>query len=160
MSVASKSLSLEERKPIPAILWGGLIAGSLDLLYAFVFSGVRGISPIRVLQAIASGLLGANSFKGGLGAAALGVPLHFLIAFGAAAAYYAASRKLSFLLQRAVFWGLLYGIAIYLFMQFVVLPLSAAPKFKSSVLSVVLGVIVHMVCVGLPISLAVRRYSR
>jgi hypothetical protein len=159
MLVAANSLSLEKNKAIPAIFWGGFIAGSLDLFYAFAFSAARGGSPVRVLQAVASGILGPNSFKGGLASAALGLPLHFLIAFGAAAVYHAASRKLTFLLQRAILCGLLYGIAIYLFMQLIVLPLSAAPKFKTSVLSVVLGVIVHMFCIGLPVSLAARRYS-
>lgn len=142
-----------------AILVGGLLAGALDITAAFVVYGLRGATPLRILQSVASGLLGADAFKGGLGTAALGALLHFLIALVAAAVYYAASRKLGVLVQRAVVSGLLYGIAVYVFMNFVVLPLSAVAK-RPFVLELALVILaVHMVCVGLPIALAVRRFA-
>ena len=142
-----------------AILVGGLLAGALDITAAFVVYGLRGATPLRILQSVASGLLGADAFKGGLRTAALGALLHFLIALVAAAAYYAASRKLGVLVQRAVVSGLLYGIAVYVFMNFVVLPLSAVAK-RPFVLELALVILaVHMVCVGLPIALAVRRFA-
>jgi len=86
---------------------------------------------------------------------------HFVVATGAAALYYAASRKIALLVERPVFCGLLYGIAIYLFMNFVVLPLSAFP-FKPSypLRALIPGLLCHMFLIGLPIALAVRRYSR
>jgi len=143
-----------------AILWGGLIAGALDLTYALTFYGAQGVKPIRIPQSIASGLLGVNSFKGGFATAALGVALQFIIALGAASFYYAASRKLTVLTRQAVVCGLLYGGAFYFFMHWVVLPLSAAPEFKHSTVSIVSDFIAHMFFVGLSISLAVRRYSR
>jgi uncharacterized membrane protein YagU involved in acid resistance len=143
-----------------AILWGGGIAGLLDILYAFVLYGQR-IGPVRVLQSVASGLLGADAYKGGSGTAALGLLLHFVIALGAAAVYYAASRKLGFLVRWPLACGLLYGIAVYLFMNFVVLPLSAFPGQPSYPLRALLvGFLGHMFLVGLPIALAVRRFSR
>ena len=144
-----------------AVLWGGLAAGALDLTAALVTNGLRGVTPVRVLRSIASGVLGAESYRGGARTAALGVALHFLIAFGAAAVYYAASRRLHFLVRRPVVSGLLYGVAVYLFMNLVVLPLSAIP-FKVSYAPGVLatGLVVHMLCVGLPIALAVRRFSK
>ena len=145
---------------VRAILLGGSIAGVLDITYAFVFYGSRGVRPIRILQSIAGGLLGARAYKGGLGTAALGLGLHFLIALGAATVYYAASRKLTFLRRRAVVSGLLYGIAVYLFMNLIVIPLSAFPRGRFSMSATVTGVIVHMLFIGLPISLAVRHYSK
>ena len=156
MSAASTAFSLEEPKAYRAILWGGSIAGTLDITAAFVNSGLRGRSPMWVLQSIASGLLGADSFKGGLPTAALGAGLHFLIAFVACAVYFAASRKLKFLVQRAIVCGLLYGIAVYLFMYLVVLRLTFHSNFFRPLAAVVTGVTIHMFCVGLPISLAVR----
>jgi len=135
-----------------------LIAGVLDLAYAFI---AFKRPPIWILQSIASGLLGAGAFKGGLGAAALGVVCHFVVATGAAALYYAASRKIALLVERPVFCGLLYGIAIYLFMNFVVLPLSAFPfKLSYPLRALIPGLLCHMLLIGLPIALAVRRYSR
>jgi hypothetical protein len=70
-----------------------------------------------------------------------------------------ASRKLRFLIQRAVLWGVLYGIAVYMFMSWIVLPLSAFPKSKApfSMSSLVISLLTHMFCVGLPIALAVRK---
>jgi hypothetical protein len=145
-----------------AILWGGLIAGTLDIADAIVFFGLRGARPIRILQSIASGVLGSASFQGGWKSAALGTVLHFLIALGAAAVYYAASRRLTLLTRHAVVSGLLYGAAVYLFMNRVVLPLSAVAKPSASAPTVVLvnGVLAVVLCVGLPIALLVRRYSR
>ncbi len=133
------------------------MAGVLDITAAFVRWG----KPVRILQGIASGLLGPQAFQGGRGIVALGMTLHFVIAFSAAAVYYAASRKLVFLRSRAVLWGLLYGIAVYMFMSWVVVPLSAFPKSKApfSVTGVAISLLTHMFCVGLPIALAVRRFA-
>ena len=160
MSVAAAAFSSEKSKGYRAILWGGLAAGVLDLAAALVTNGWRGVAPIRILQSIASGLLGAESYQGGSGTAALGVALHFLIALAAAAVYYAASRRLKFLTRRAMVAGLLYGVAVYLLMNLVVLPLSAFPhRVSFAPASLVTGLIIHMLCVGLPIALAVRRHS-
>lgn len=144
-----------------AILWGGLVAGTLDITYAFVFFGLRNkITPARVLQSVASGLLGADAFKGGLGADALGLFCHFLIAVSAAAIYYAASRKLTFLVSHAAVCGVIYGVVIYAVMNYVVVPLSAAPQRNApAAIVVVTGLLVHMFFIGLPIALATRRYS-
>lgn len=160
MRAVSTALFLEESKVYRAILLAGLSAGVLDLTAALVNSGLRGVKPTRVLQFIASGLLGPDSFKGGAGTAALGVGLHFLIAFVAAAVYYAASRKLNFLVEQAIVGGLLYGVSVYLFMNLIVLPLSSVNKAPFSVASLVTGLIIHMLFVGLPISLAIRWYSK
>src|SRR5262245_55196501 len=106
------------------IFWGGLIAGTLDITSAFVISGFQ---VMMVLHSISSGLLGADSFKGGMATAVLGLFLHFFIATTATAVYYFASRKLRVLVERVFVCGPLYGIAVWLFMNLIVLPLSAIP---------------------------------
>jgi len=142
------------------ILWGGLLAGAMDITAAFVTSGLHGRGPVRVLHAIASGLLGADSFQGGAATASLGAALHFLIALGAAAVYWAASRWLKLLVRQPVVCGLLYGLAVYFFMNLVVLPLSAVPfKVTFTPAGLAEGLTIHMLCVGLPISLVTRRFS-
>lgn len=142
------------------ILLAGLVAGVLDLTAAVVTTILRGREPRRMLQSIASGLLGLDSYNRGLKTAALGVVLHFIIATGAAAVFYAASRKLTFLVRQPIISGLIYGIAVYFFMNLVVLPLSAFPhKVTFPLSSLIIGLVVHMLCVGLPIALVVRRYS-
>ena len=159
MSAESGAFLLEARKAYRAVLRGGLIAGTLDISAAFTNSGLRRRSPIWVLQSISGGLLGPDSYKGGLRTAALGGVVHFFIAFVACAVYFAAGRKLKFLLERATVCGLLYGVAVYLFMYLIVLPLTFHRGFVNTVSSVVIGLVTHMLCVGLPISLAVRRYA-
>jgi hypothetical protein len=137
------------------------LAGVGDIAFAFVVSGLRGVGPVRVLHSVAGGLLGPAAREGGLAAAALGAALHFLIAAAAAAVYWVASRRLEVLVRRPVVCGLLYGVAVYLFMNFVVVPLSAAyftPSRTPSAL--LLNAAGHMLLVGLPIALAARRYSK
>jgi hypothetical protein len=143
------------------IFWGGLIAGTLDISTAFLTAWLRrGISPTTVLRFVASGLLGPAALTGGAKAAAIGLVLHFLIATGATVVFYLASRKFLFLLERPVHFGLLYGVAVYLFMNFVVLPLSLVPRGPMTVSGFIIGLLTIMFCVGLPIALIVRRYSR
>ena len=160
MTAASAEFTLVRSKPYRPILVAGLVAGALDITAAFINSGLKGTSPMRVLQSIASGLLGADSYTGGLRTALLGAMVHFLIAFMAATVYYAASRKVEFLKERAVISGLLYGVAVYLFMYLVVLPLTFHRGFFHPLSAVLTGLTIHMLCVGLPISLAVSRFSK
>lgn len=142
-----------------AIALGGLIAGACDLTYAIAFYGAQGINPIRIPQSIASGLLGRDAYQGGWPTAALGVVLQFFIASCVAAVYYLASRKLDFLLRSAAVCGPLYGAAVFFFMRSVVLPLSAAPHFKSTALSTWTDFGVHVFLIGLPIALLARHYG-
>ena len=145
-------------RPFPAIFVGGLIVGVVDLLYAIVVYTPH--KPVLVPQTIASGILGAKSYSGGTQTAVLGVLLHFIIALGAATVYYLASRKLGILVHRAVLSGLLYGALVYLFMHLVVVPLSAAPKGHMPWVYQAAEFVEHWFCVGLPIALSVRHYSR
>jgi len=144
---------------MPAILWGGFACGALDITAALVVYGYFGLKPVRLLQGIAAGLLGARAFNGGFATASLGLLCHFIIAFSAAAVYFSLSRWAHFLVEHAVLSGGLYGAAVYFFMQRVVLPLSAAVKYPFSFKMMVIGIVMHIFCVGLPISIAVRRYS-
>jgi hypothetical protein len=143
------------------IFWGGLIAGTLDLTAACVYSWVRSnVRPVSVFQFIASGVLGAESFTGGTKTALLGVALHFVIATGAAAVFYFASRKWLFLVERPIIAGLLYGIPVYVFMNFVVLPLSEVQQRQQPMSARIINLVILMVCIGLPIALIVRRFAR
>jgi hypothetical protein len=143
------------------ILLGGLIAGACDLTGAIVVSWLRaGVSPVRVMQSIAAGLLGAASYDGGARTAVLGVALHFMIATIWTAVFYFASRSLRFLIERPVPMGLLYGVVVYLFMNFVVLPLSAFPMRPVTLTGRLIGMLIIMFCIGLPIALIVRRSRR
>ncbi|SRR6266849_3850133 len=139
------------------IFWGGLTAGVLDSIDAVITFGLKGMNSIQVLQYIASGALGGDAFKGGLATAALGAALHFFIAFVVAAVYYTASRKLTALYRDPTIWGPAFGAAVYLFMNFLVLPLSAVPKGPFSLPLFLNGVFGHAIFVALPIAWFARR---
>ena len=146
-----------------SIFWGGLIAGALDLTGACVVSWVRaGVMPMRIFQSISSGLMGSAAYTGGAKTAALGVVLHFLIATIWTVVFYAASRKLRFLLEQPILWGLVYGVFVYGFMNFVVLPLSALPPPRTppTLTGRLIQMLIIMFCIGLPIALIVRRFSK
>ncbi|HKV61992.1 MAG TPA: hypothetical protein VJO16_08775 [Candidatus Acidoferrum sp.] len=143
-----------------AILWAGFACGVLDITAALLVYGLFGAKPVPLLQGIASGLLGPKAFSGGFATALLGLLCHFVIAFGAAAVYFAATQTMRFLIENAVVSGVLYGIAVYFFMNRIVVPLSAAAKRPFSLKFMIVGVIIHIFCVGLPISLSIRRFSK
>jgi uncharacterized membrane protein YagU involved in acid resistance len=119
-----------------------------------------GARPFKILQHIAGGILGARSYQMGWISAAIGLACHFTIALTAATVYYVTSRKLRVLLEHPVLCGLLYGELVFLFMYFVVLPLSALGPAQFNIATYITGPIGHPVLVGLPIALSVRRFSR
>lgn len=141
-----------------AILWGGLIAGLIDITYAVGFSAARGVPPMRILQSVASGLLGSPAYQGGTATAALGLILHFVLMLIIAAIFYFASTRLRFLVARPIWWGALYGFLVYWVMNLVVLPLSAFPsQVKFVPILLITSLIVHAFGIGVPIALASRK---
>lgn len=150
---------MKRSRAFRAIALAWLIAGILDITSAFVIATLKGTGSIRMLQGIASGLLGPQSFEGGLRTAGLGLAIHFLIAFVAAATFYAASREISFLTRQPVLAGLLYGVAIYGVMYWVVVPLAFATA-RHSLSRDITAIVIHMVLIGLPIALVVGRFSK
>lgn len=146
-----------------AILWGGLAAGVLDAAYATTLWVLRGATPARVWQGVASGLVGRDAaVQGGLPTAALGLALHFVIALTAAAVFVTASRSLPLLRAYAVPCGLAFGLMVWAFMHYLVVPLSripsrpfAGPFFTWDRLG---AWAIHTLGVGLPIALSARRF--
>ena len=141
-----------------AILTAGLIVGAMDITSAIVLTLLRGGTITRLMQFIASGLLGKSAFQGGLATAALGLALHFVIAFGLVTVFYFASRKLAFLRQRPVPSGIAYGLIVFAVMNLIVLPLSAATP-RHSLSGDLLQIAIHMFIIGLPTSLLLHRLS-
>lgn len=143
------------------IFWTGLIAGTLDLTAACLVAWlVTGVTPVRILQTVASGLLGQDSFTGGARTAMLGLVLHFIIAIIWAGVYYLASRRLSFLIDQPIIAGVLYGVLVWLFMNFAVLPLSAVSKRPVPLSARIIGMLIIVCGIGLPIAFIIRRFSK
>jgi len=138
---------------------GALLAGTLDISYAIVFYSLRNHAPAsRILQSVATGLLGRASFQGGAATAALGLCLHFLIATLITLVFYFAAQRIGFLTRHTVVSGILYGIGVYLVMNYVVIPLSAIHRFLPfDPVVAITGILVHMFFIGIPIAWSVRK---
>ena len=161
MSATPTAVPAQASRPLAAIWWGGLGCGVGDITQACIAWGIQNhVPPMRIFQSVAAGVLGRASFQGGWPTAALGLGLHFFIAFSAATVYWLASRKIKFMTEHAIIAGLLYGEAVFWFMRYVVIPLSATSAGPFSKATLITGPIGHMFLVGLPISLAVRKYSK
>lgn len=144
------------------ILKVGIIAGTLDIADALIFSHFRGVGPGRVFQYIASGMIGMRSFQLGTSSVILGIALHYAIALTWTAIFFMASRKFAILLRKPVISGVIYGLGVYLFMNLVVLPLSGVPHpiKAASLASRINGVLAVVLFIGLTISLLIRHESR
>jgi hypothetical protein len=152
---------VERPRAFDTILYGGLIVGILDGLFALIFYGlILGAKPLRIFQGVAAGVLGRASFDGGTKTFVLGVLLHFIVATCIAAVYYLASLKLPFLIHHAVICGLIYGMIAYLGMNYIVIPLSAIGARPFSFRTFLPAFIGHALLVGLPIALLARRSAR
>jgi hypothetical protein len=151
----------EENAPNILIVIAGstALAGSLDIADALVFYGVQGVSPVRLLQGIATGVLGRAAFKDGLSAALLGITVHFLIACIWVTVYLLASRHLP-LFRHPFLYGILYGLVIYAVMNYVVLPLSRTGRapLLPPLLPLLNGVAALVVCIGIPVARLSRHY--
>jgi hypothetical protein len=144
-----------------AVLLAGIISGSLDLTFAFTFHGLRsGVSPIRVLQSIASGWLGNDAFQDGTFAPILGFFSHYGILIGASALYLIAMLRLRWMTAHAYLYGMAFGVLIYAFMHLVVLPLSNAPHFKATVVGTTCDFAMHLLVIGPAIALSLKRFAK
>jgi hypothetical protein len=157
-------------KSLKPILYAGALVGVLDITAACINARIAyGFPPAHVLQSVAGGLLGRGTYNGGLATAALGLIMHFTMALTVATIFYVLSRRfhLPQKLSGVVAVGLLYGAAVFTVNNF-----GTAP-FLSWVRSLYLHtpvlfkppmgwwqLVIHLFCVGLPIALVMRRYSR
>lgn len=142
------------------ILTSGLVAGTLDLALAITFFKLEGAPLTAVPHAIASGWLGARAIHGGASSAILGVALHFLIALVVAAVYYLLSRAIKLLNHQPILSGTVFGLAVFLVMQDVVVPLSAEPRSRPSTSWLIVDLASHVLFVGITIAMITRRFAQ
>jgi hypothetical protein len=142
-----------------AIIWSGLVAGVLDAAAGVVVYFIYfGMNPLQVLQFIASGVYGPSVIGGSFSMVIAGLLLHFLIAYVVAVIYFAVYPKIKILQTSKVLMGLLYGLGIWLVMNLLVLPNSNIPKGPFDMSLAIVGIVWHMVLVGLPIALITAKH--
>jgi uncharacterized membrane protein YagU involved in acid resistance len=154
--------SMQKQHNSQTIFWAGLVSGTLDGIAAsIVFNLKLGLNPGQVMQYIASAVYGLAAFKGSVYTIIVGIVLHFIIAFVASAVFLYAYPKIGILRRNVVTAGLVFGLGIWLFMNLLVVPVTKIQPAPFDAMAALVSGIWHMVLVGLPIALIVKRgYNR
>ena len=158
-AIPSTSLNIRNSLLRPIAL-GGLIIGTADaIIYHVLVTSVLGGNPlISVYQYIASGALGESAFAGGIATALLGVLLHFFIAFVVAGVFILSANRISLLSRNPIVGSLLYGFGVFIVMNMIVTPLSAAPALPAPTTpQLIVTILDHILVVGLPLGILVQR---
>ncbi len=149
--------------PIKWVLAGGLAAGALDITDAFIVFSLKGVKFLSITQAIAAGLIGNSAFKGGIPTFLAGLALHFAMATVMALVFYLIVKVVPFLAKNIVVTGLVYGLALYFVMNYLVVPNSQFhhgefPEFPPTLdLMTINALFCHIILVGLTIALFTQR---
>ena len=150
----------EKVRAAPAILNAGAVAGAMDIIAASIQAWLAGRTPMRMLQGIAVGWFGRSSLERGWVSAGVGFVTHFFIATSWAAVYWLASRRLKVLVRQAWWSGTAFAVLVYLVMYQIVMPLSAIHRrVPQTPQQVLVSLLIHVGCVGLPIALIVRAHT-
>jgi hypothetical protein len=160
-TITSTSLNIRN-SILRSIALGGMMVGLLHLIIqdGLVFS-LLGQKPfILVMQYVASGALGNAAFAGGLAIALLGLIIHFLISFVVAGVFILSADRISLLRRNVIFGSILYGVGVFVVLYVVILPLSAAPPVPLQTMDIIELIIEHVLVIGLPLGLFVRRTTK
>jgi uncharacterized membrane protein YagU involved in acid resistance len=152
-------MQIVQQPSFKTIVFAGIVAGTLDILAAILVYSVikQATTPTLILQFIASGVFGKAAFSGGTTMALYRLVFHFLIAFSFATAYALAFPHVAFLSKQKVPAGLLYGVLVWIIMNLIVLPLAFHNMPSFQLQGTLIGIIILMLCVGLPIALITHK---
>ena len=156
----TSSLSLTTRNSLarPIVLGGMFIFLSQCIHQWIVITLIQQTPYILVWQYIASGLLGDAAFEGGIITALLGVLIHLIISFVVAGVFILSADRIPLLRRYPIASALLYGFGVFIVMNLIVLPLSAAPPLPVPTIPwLIESILEHTLLVGLPLGILVRR---
>jgi hypothetical protein len=139
---------------------GGIITGLLHLIVqvGLVYGLILKIPFISSLQYLASGAMGNAAFTGGLATASFAVILEFIITMIIAGIFILSADRIPLLWRHAIPGSLLYGFGVFVVMNFIVVPLSAAPPLPAPPMWLFIEIILeHILLIGLPLGILVRR---
>ena len=161
LSEEVNSPSIAAPRAFQTIVLSGLTVGTLDGIAACINAAARGIMPDRVFKYIASAVLGRETANaGGFEIVLLGILMHYGIAFGVATAFYLIVSRLPMLLRYPLIVGPIYGVIVYFMMAYVIVPLTRVVQGPFNLSGMIVMIIIHMVCVGLPPALIASYLAR
>ncbi|WP_250626324.1 hypothetical protein [Pinirhizobacter soli] len=136
-----------------ATLAAGTVAAIVEIVPALPIQQSFGVTPMQVFQSIASGIEGRPAFEGGMGSAVFGAALHWVISLVFAGVWVAAVQRSATLSRHFALWGIVYGLLVYVVMNWMVLPLSAAPFQTTHVpWRMAMSISFHLFLFGLPLA--------
>ena len=143
---------------IRTIAWATLVAGTLDILSAFLWSALLGGPLDTILPTIA---LGAFGMPPSAASQVVGLAVHFTIMAAMVVVYVLAARRIPLLSRHWVIAGVLYGFALWIVMYWIVMPLRwESYQTPSEAWPIVRQLISHCLLTGLPIAWITARAGR
>ena len=150
-----------KRSPSSTILKAWLLAGTLDILSAFTHYYIKtGKDPLKVLNFVAGGMFGKEAFMGGTVMQLTGLGLHYLFALLWTLVFFKIGPEIIRTVKSTVVAGLLYGMFVWAFMNFVVVPASALPAATFNFTNAMIAMLIIMFAVGVPIAIIEGKYFR
>lgn len=160
MSSITRSFPTTRNSFLRLCVISGLIIGTAHAIsYHWLISGVLSGYPITaVYQYIASAALGESAFAGSVATTLLGVLFHFIVSLIVASVFVLSASQISLLRRHPVVGSLLYGLGVFIVMNMIVIPLSAAPILPApTTFQLISNLLEHILVIGLPLGLIVRR---
>jgi hypothetical protein len=141
------------------ILIATLVAGTLDILSAFVFAGMAGVSAQEVLKFVASGPFPAAQATPGW--AAVGLAVHYAIMACMVTAWFLIAARRRLLRDRPIPAGVAYGVVLWGIMYWIVRPLRWPDlPLPHTLWGIANALFSHCILVGIPIALIAARHFR
>lgn len=140
----------------------GLLVGSLDITAALVnFYSKTGRDLLIVLKYIASAVAGKEvAYAGGNKMAALGMLLHFIVAFIWTIFFFLIYPKIRLLSANRILTGIAYGIFIWAVMSYVVVPMTKISGGAFNLKEAIISALILTGAIGLPLSFIAYRYYK
>ena len=141
------------------ILIAGLIAGTLDILAAFLNAYLSSkIMPDAVLKYIASGVFGKSAFSGGIEMLFLGLLFHFIIAFACTSIFYLVYPMLPFLKFSLFVNAILIGIVAWVIPTQIIIPMSQITQPPFDISKALVAILILIFFLGLPIAFGAKQF--
>jgi hypothetical protein len=150
-----------KRRPLVLVISSAILVGTLDILAACIQYYLKtGNGPAPVFKFIASGVFGANAFTAGDRMIMYGLLFHYSIAISFTIFFFLISALFPVVLKAKVATGIVYGILVWAVMNLLVVPISNTPKGEFDWINAGVGMLILVMCIGLPLSFIAAKQQR
>jgi uncharacterized membrane protein YagU involved in acid resistance len=149
------------KKMWSVILLAGFLVGTLDILLALIIAYAKnGVTPDKVLRYISSGAFGKLAYSGGGKMILAGLFFHYLIANSFTVLFFSLYEKMNFRSVNKILLGILVGIAVWVVMNLLVLPLSKIPSRPLELKGMLQSAGILIIAIGVPLSYIAASYFK